>query len=103
MNNVSDLVPGTFVNMYITTRSAEKKLCIESTALLEEMGNYFVFVQAKPDTYVKKQVEIGVSDGIKTEIKRGLREGETVVTRGAVMIKLQQATGNVDPHSGHQH
>lgn len=103
MNNVSDLVPGTFVNMYITTRSAEKRLCIESTALLEEMGNYFVFVQVKPDTYVKRQVETGVSDGIKTEIKRGLHEGETVVTRGAVMIKLQQATGNVDPHSGHQH
>lgn len=103
MSNVSDFVPGTFVDMYITTRSTEKKLCIKSEGIMEEMGNYFVFVQHSPEVFEKRQVKIGVSDGVNTEIKQGVKAGEKVVSRGAIMLKLQQATGNVDPHSGHQH
>lgn len=103
MDNVSDFVTGSFVNMFITTRSADKRLCVRSTAILEEMGNYFVFVQVNPELFEKRQVKIGATDGVNTEIKDGIKEGERIVTRGAVLIKLQQSTGSVDPHSGHQH
>ena len=67
------------------------------------MGNYFVFVQVNPELFEKRQVKIGASDGVNTELKDGIQDGERLVTRGAVLIKLQQATGSVDPHSGHQH
>ena len=103
MDNVSDFVTGSFVNMFITTCSADKRLCVRSTAILEEMGNYFVFVQVNPELFEKRQVKIGATDGVNTEIKDGIKEGERIVTRGAVLIKLQQSTGSVDPHSGHQH
>jgi hypothetical protein len=38
-----------------------------------------------------------------TEIKTGLNSGERVVTKGAILIKLAQATGTLDAHSGHVH
>lgn len=97
------LVPGAMVDVWLKTQSDEPKLCIPSGAVMEEMGHYFVYVQLHEDYFEKRQIHIGASDGLMTEVKSGLKSGEVVVSKGAVMIKLQQSAGNVDPHSGHSH
>ena len=102
MNNVGNLLPGSFVDMYIHTGKG-RALAVPAEAVLEEMGNYFVYVQLTPELFEKRQVETGSTDGVNTEIRSGLKEGERVVARGAVLVKLQQASGTVDPHSGHNH
>ena len=70
---------------------------------MEEMGNYFVYVQQTPELFEKRLVVKGATDGRRTEIKDGLSPGERVVGKGAVLLKLSQSAGSVDVHSGHVH
>lgn len=96
-------VTGTMVELFIQTQTDRNTLCVPATSILEEMGNYFVFLQVEPEFYEKRQVRIGATDGLYTEVVSGLEAGQTVVSRGAVMVKLQQSTGGLDPHAGHNH
>ncbi len=103
VRNTADLMPGTFVDMYITTRTAFSALTVPNGALVEEMGAFFVFVQLTPEYFEKRAVATGVTDGFSTEILSGVAEGERVVSRGAILVKLAQSSGALDAHSGHVH
>lgn len=103
INNVGNFLPGTYVELYIRTRSKQEKMTIAESALLEEMGSYYVFVQTEKDHFERRLVIPGITDGIRTEIKSGLQPGEKVVTHGAMQVKMQQAVGSVDAHAGHNH
>ena len=67
------------------------------------MGNFFVFVQLTPESFEKRLVTLGSTDGCYTEILSGVKAGERVVTRGASMVRLAQGTASLDPHAGHVH
>lgn len=97
------LVPGTFVEMFLRTHSETPVLTVPKESVLEEMGNYFVYVQLTPEYFEKREVTIGKSDGIRTEILSGLSDDERVVAKGAVLVKVMQAAGGLDAESGHQH
>lgn len=101
--NTGSLVPGSFVDINIITRSEADKLCVPATAILEQLGQHFVYVQQTPELFEKRQVECGVTDGRFTEIKSGLTDGEQIVSRGAMMVMMQQAAGNANPEAGHHH
>lgn len=98
-----DIVAGTFVEMYIKTATTKNTLSIPSSSLIEEMGNYYVFVKVADEHYEKREVHIGQTDGKLTEIKDGLKGNEVVVSRGAIIVKLASVSGNLDAHSGHVH
>ena len=70
---------------------------------MEEQGNYFVYVQVTPELFEKREVKIGTTDGVSTEIQKGITSIERIVTKGAILIKLTQSTGTLDAHSGHVH
>lgn len=36
-------------------------------------------------------------------MKKGITADERIVTAGTILIKLAQAAGTLDPHSGHVH
>lgn len=97
------LLPGTFADVIIKTEGRGDALTVASGAVLEEMGNHFVYRQITPEYFEKVQVGIGTSDALRTEILSGLEEGQRVVSRGAVIVKLAQAAGGLDAHSGHAH
>lgn len=96
-------VPGTFVDVYIKTRSSAEAITVANEALVEEMGNFFVYKQLTPEFFEKTQVSVGTTDGVRTEIKSGLQAGDRVVSRGAILVKLAQAAGGLDAHAGHVH
>ena len=96
-------VSGGFVELYLKTQSSTQALTISNAALLEEQGIYFVFVQVHPELFEKREVKVGVCDGLKTEIIKGINPQDRVVTKGAILVKLAQATGTLDAHSGHVH
>lgn len=104
VNQVADMLPGSFVEMFITTAAdAAPVATVPVEALIEEMGSYFVYVQLTPEYFEKREVKIGCTDGRATEILSGVKPGERVVSRGAVMVKLAHASGTLDAHSGHVH
>lgn len=103
LDNAAGLLPGTFVELFINTRGTEDVLTVPSEAIVEEMGNHFVYVQLTPEFFEKTEVKTGMTDGRRTEILSGLDGSERVVARGAILVKLAQSAGTLDSHSGHVH
>ena len=102
VQNSIGLLPGSFVEMYIKLQTNNYALTIPNESIVEEMGSYFVYVQITPEFFEKRAVSIGKNDGFRTEIKEGISAGERVVSKGAILVKLSQATGSLDTH-GHAH
>ena len=100
---IDGVVPGSIVTLYITSVSDTKAVVVPRTALVEEMGNFFVFVQNNPISFEKRAVEVGATDGIMVQVLDGVAAGERVVTKGAVSLKLSQGAVALDPHAGHVH
>lgn len=103
VENNGVFVLGSFVEVYLKTFDNSSTITVPNSALLEEQGSFFVWVQIHPELFEKREVTIGANDGLKTEIKKGISPTERIVTRGAMLIKLAQATGVLDAHSGHNH
>jgi len=103
IDNTGSFTPGSFVEIYLKTLTNTQAKTVPNTALLEEQGNFYVWVQVTPELFEKREVSTGNTDGVRTEIVKGISANERVVTRGAMLIKLAQATGTLDAHSGHVH
>lgn len=103
IDNKGSFVSGGFVELYLKTLTNTKALTIPNSSLVEEQGVFFVYVQRTPELFEKRIVEVGVSDGLNTEILDGITHDKRIVTKGAILIKLAQATGTLDAHSGHNH
>ncbi len=103
IDNKGAFVSGSFVEVYLKSITNTQALTIPNQSLLEENGVFFVYVQVHPELFEKREVKIGGTDGLNTEITSGITKKDRIVTKGAVMIKLAQATGNLDAHSGHVH
>lgn len=103
VNNAGYLMPGSFVELYLKTVSNSHALTLPNTAILEEQGIFFVYVQVTPELFEKREITIGATDGLRTEIIQGISVKERIVTKSAILIKLAQATGTLDAHSGHVH
>lgn len=100
---IDTLVPGSIVTLYIISKSDGHCIAVPRTALVEEMGNFFVFVQNNPVSFEKRAVETGCTDGMRVKITKGVHAGERIVTNGAVALKLSQGAAALDPHAGHVH
>lgn len=101
-DNQVDIIPGSLVDVFLKLKSVDKAYVIPVSALIEEQGVFFVFVQTAGESFVKRELKLGGSDGINVQVLAGLREGERVVTKGAYQIKLATASGTIPSH-GHAH
>ena len=102
VQNNGKLMPGMFLEAFLKTGKKELALVVPLNSIIEEQGQYFVFVQTGGESFVKRQVELANSDGILTEIISGLSAGERIVTKGAYQIKLAAMAGDLPLH-GHTH
>ncbi len=103
IDNCGHFISGAFADIYIKILSDKAAITVPNSALMEEMGNYFVFVQLTPELFEKRTVKTGTTDGKYTEILSGIAEHDRVVTKGAIAVKLIETSGAVDPHAGHAH
>jgi RND family efflux transporter MFP subunit len=103
IDNKKGFLPGSFVEIFIKTKSDKKVLLVPNSALVEEQGNYYVFVQITPELFEKREIVINVTDGVHTEIVDGLIGNERIVSKGAIIVKLAAVSNSLDPHSGHVH
>ncbi len=100
-DNKGDITPGVFVNVYLKSSPIPNAITIPETALTEEQGHFFVYVQTEGEIFQKREVIPGMSDGLNVQILSGLEENERIVTRGAYLVKLASLS-NAVPH-GHEH
>lgn len=75
------LKPGMFARCQINIDDLKQVLAIQNSALFSEEGIAKVYVVVS-DTAYARSIEIGATDGLKTEVKSGLNAGEKVVVVG---------------------
>lgn len=100
-DNMGDIIPGSFVEVYLLSSPQNNLFSIPLTALTEEQGVYFVYVQIGEEEFKKKEVQLGQSNGESVRILSGLTTGEKVVSKGAYQVKLA-ASSSIVPE-GHSH
>lgn len=81
IRNTGEFLPGSFVEVYIKTETDEEVITVPNAALIEEMGNYFVYVQLTPEYFEKREVKTGATDGRRTAILSGLASSDRVVSK----------------------
>ena len=102
IDNKINIIPGSAVEFYLRSSPVPNALVIPVSALMDEQGNYFVYVQTGGESFEKRELQLGTSDGENVQVLNGLKEGERVVTKGAYQIKLSTASGTLPAH-GHEH
>ncbi len=98
-----DLLAGTLVDVYLRIASDSDVLSVPTASIVEQMGAKFVFVQEADELFSQREVVVGQCDGLNSQIVSGVVEGERVVTRGAVFLRLLRSSGSLDAHAGHVH
>lgn len=68
-------------NVEIIAAEKDKTLLVPNDSVVRKKGERFVTVQKDDGATEERPVEVGISDGDKSEILSGLGEGETVVVR----------------------
>ncbi len=100
-DNVGDIIPGSFAEVYLLASQRNDVISVPLTALTEEQGLHFVYIQIEPEIFVKREVVLGQKNGERAEVVAGLHGGEKVVTNGVIQVKLASVSGAI-PH-GHNH
>lgn len=94
-----ELMPGSFAQIFLKGKETEKCIVVPKTALIEEQGNYFVFVEEGHDTFHKHPVTLGDEDGIRVVVLEGLKGDEVIVTEGTYFVKLASMSSTLPAHS----
>ncbi|MBC8315574.1 MAG: efflux RND transporter periplasmic adaptor subunit [Bacteroidales bacterium] len=102
IKNPGKLIPGSFIEVFLKAKPVRDAIVIPRTAIIEEFGNYYVYIQTGGETYEKSEVTIANDDGIHVMIREGLHEDDRVVTKGAYRIKLASMSSDLPSH-GHVH
>lgn len=92
---------GAYADIVLLGNERTGVVSVPRSAITEQQGLYYVYVQVDADGYRKQEVKLGSDDGINVEVLSGLEDGEKVVTKGAVNVKMAAASGAI-PH-GHSH
>lgn len=96
------LQSGLFANVLIDTETKQEVLAIPETALIEEEGNFAVYVHVAGESFAKRRITTGIRDRGWVEVTSGLAEGEHVVIENAYQIKLASLSSEAPEH-GHAH
>ena len=99
--NTGNVLPGTYVEVALLGQAEDNVLAVPLSAVTEQQGLYYVYVQLDRDCYRRQEVRLGADDGDRVRILSGLAAGDRVVTRGAVNVRMAAASGSI-PHT-HEH
>lgn len=102
-NNNGSIVPGSIVEVYLEGQPRANVITVPVSALSEQQGDYFVYIQLDEEGYRKVPVTIGQSDGVRTEILSGLHSGDKVVVEGTTTVRLAEKSGVVPEGHSHSH
>ncbi len=101
-NRDGRLAVGSTGRVQLGSAVARKGIAIPNDAVLEDEGQYFVFVQLGGESFERRDVRIGDLQGDRVEIVSGLEPGDRIVSVGAHLVRLAASAGSVPAH-GHEH
>lgn len=82
------LLPGMFAQVAVQSPEVASAW-VPTSAVLARRDEFFVFVKEGADSFRVRPVEVGRDDAGHTAILTGLKPGEQVVTRGAILLDAE--------------
>lgn len=101
-NPEGKLLVGQTLTLHVETDQAPETIAIPETAVVDEGGLPVAFVQIAGETFLKRNLTLGIKDSGWIQVLAGLEEGERVVTAGAFALRLASLSGALPSH-GHAH
>jgi cobalt-zinc-cadmium efflux system membrane fusion protein len=99
ISNPGDIRVGMSTRGRIQTGSGAAQISVPAEAVQDFEGKKMVFLPAdEENAFLKREVEIGATEGGQTVIKSGLKPGERVVVKGAFMVKAQAMKAELGHH-----
>lgn len=101
----TEFAAGSYAEIRLVLTEGDSRIVVPNEAIVEDFGFYFVYT-ADEHGYERRDVRIGGTDGIRTEILSGIREDEEIVMTGAARLKLIERLGSLGAeaaHAGHSH
>lgn len=102
-DNNGSFVPGSMVEVYLIGNERPEVLTVPVSALSEQQGQYFVYIQLDEEGYVKSPVKLGTRDGERVEVLSGVHPGDNVVVNGVTTVRLSESSGVVPEGHSHNH
>ncbi len=102
-NNEGDLLTGCYAEVYLLCQPRQGVLSVPNEAIVEAQGLHYVYVEEHPLSYRRQEVQLGGTDGQRTEVTEGLKSGDKVVTRGATQVRLAANASNLPEGHSHSH
>lgn len=78
---------GMSCNLRLKNHGNEQQMLIPAKALLEQMGEYFVFVLGDSSKVMQKRISIGATIKDKIVVKEGIAENDKIVVDGIQKMK----------------
>jgi len=79
--------PGMFVWVDLPQGPPRERIVVPAGAVMRHEGRSFVFVPSRGGLYARRDVRTGIETDGKVEIVEGLSTGESVVAKGAFVLK----------------
>lgn len=91
-------------NARVSVRTGQRSsgVMIPTSAVLDEDGRSIVYVQPEGETFEKREVRLGGTEGGMVLVLDGVKDGERVVTGAAYQVRLASLSTAVPAH-GHEH
>lgn len=99
MNNIDGLINGTFVEVYLILNSKKNSISIPLSSISIEQGATYVYKQPHKDLYEKQEVVLGQNNGVITEVIKGVKKGDRIVTSGVQSVKMAGASNSIPGHT----
>ena len=100
-NTGGQLKPGMFAELEVLTNQASAPvLAVPSSAVVDANGKKMVYIQ-NGNAFQSAEVTLGQTSGDMVEVKRGLFEGDAIVTQRAPQLYAQSLRGGSKPEEEH--
>lgn len=103
LSSAAPVVAGSAAEVYLKGAERSGVLSVPVSSLTEQLGENFVYLKLDSEDYEKRPVTIGRSDGKRTEILKGISEGDSVVTAGLSFVRLAEQSTVVPEGHSHNH
>jgi len=90
-NRGGKLKPEMFATVNVRALFGGRSLKVPSLAVMDSKNEKYVFVAVNDTTFEQRPVKIGFETQVYTEVLRGLKPGERVVTKGTFYLKSERA------------
>lgn len=90
-NRQAKLKPEMFATVNVNAEFGGKSLKVPSSAIMDTKNDKYVFVAVNDTSFEERSVKIGFETQLYTEVLRGLKAGERVVTKGTFYLKSERA------------